>query len=82
VSATQPAPRPILAARPGTHSRPPRAAAAITPHGPPGSEARSARPTDRHQGYPARPAKITAAAAPGHNRAGHLGTQLTAKTLD
>ena len=66
----------------GNHCRSPLGAAALARHGPPGTEVRSAGLAGKHQGRPAHPAMIQAAAALGYDLAGHLGTQVTAQILD
>ena len=66
----------------GNHCRSPLGAAALARHGPPGTEVRSAGLAAKHQGRPAHPAMIQAAAALGYDLAGHLGAQVTAQMLD
>lgn len=66
----------------GNHCRSPLGAAALARHGPPGMEVRSAGLAGKHQGRPAHPAMIQAAAALGYDLVGHLGAQVTAQMLD
>ena len=66
----------------GNHCRSPLGAAALARHGPPGTEVRSAGLAGKHQGRPAHPAMIQAAAALGYDLAGHLGAQVTDWMLD
>ena len=66
----------------GNHCRSPLGAAALARHGPPGTEVRSAGLASKHQGRPAHPAMIQAAAALGYDLAGHLGAQVTGQMLD
>lgn len=82
MSAGQPGSRRILVVCLGNHCRSPLGAAALARHGPPGTEVRSAGLARKHQGRPAHPAMIQAAAALGYDLAGHLGNQVTAQMLD
>ncbi len=82
MSAGQPASRRVLVVCLGNHCRSPLAAAALARHAPPGTEVRSAGLAGKHQGKPAHPAMIKAAAALGYDLAGHLGTQVTSAMLD
>ena len=66
----------------GNHCRSPLGAAALARHGPPGTEVRSAGLAGKHQGRPAHPAMIQAAAALGYDLSGHLGAQVTDQMLD
>jgi protein-tyrosine phosphatase len=82
VSAAQAGSRRVLVVCLGNHCRSPLGAAALARHGPPGTEVRSAGLAGKHQGRPAHPAMIQAAAALGYDLAGHLGNQITAQMLD
>jgi protein-tyrosine phosphatase len=82
VSAGHPGSRRVLVVCLGNHCRSPLGAAALARHGPPGTEVRSAGLAGKHQGRPAHPAMIQAAAALGYDLAGHLGAQLTGQMLD
>lgn len=82
MSADQPGARRVLVVCLGNHCRSPLGAAALARHGPPGMEVRSAGLVGKHQGRPAHPAMIQAAAALGYDPAGHLGAQVTAQMLD
>ncbi|HUY49168.1 MAG TPA: low molecular weight protein-tyrosine-phosphatase [Streptosporangiaceae bacterium] len=82
MSAGQPRSRRVLVVCLGNHCRSPLAAAALARHGPPGTEVRSAGLAGKHQGKPAHPAMIKAAAALGYDLTGHAGTQLTTGMLD
>jgi protein-tyrosine phosphatase len=82
VSAAQAGSRRVLVVCLGNHCRSPLGAAALARHGPPGTEVRSAGLADKHQGRPAHPAMIQAAAALGYDLADHLGAQVTAQMLD
>ena len=66
----------------GNHCRSPLGAAALARHGPSGTEVRSAGLAGKHQGRPAHPAMIQAAAALGYDLSGHLGAQVTDQMLD
>ena len=77
MSAGQPGSRRVLVVCLGNHCRSPLGAAALARHGPPGTEVRSAGLVGKHQGRPAHPAMIQAAAALGYDLAGHLGNQVT-----
>lgn len=82
MSAAQAGSRRVLVVCLGNHCRSPLGAAALARHGPPGTEVRSAGLAGKHQGRPAHPAMIQAAAALGYDLAGHLGAQVTAQMLD
>ncbi|HUY52451.1 MAG TPA: low molecular weight protein-tyrosine-phosphatase [Streptosporangiaceae bacterium] len=82
MSAGQPRSRRVLVVCLGNHCRSPLAAAALARHGPPGTEVRSAGLAGKHQGRPAHPAMIEAAAVLGYDLAGHLGAQVTSQMLD
>jgi protein-tyrosine-phosphatase len=82
VSADQADSRRVLVVCLGNHCRSSLGAAALARHGPPGMEVRSAGLAGKHQGRPAHPAMIQAAAALGYDLAGHLGAQVTAQMLD
>jgi protein-tyrosine phosphatase len=82
VSAGHPGSRWVLVVCLGNHCRSPLGAAALAHHGPPGTEVRSAGLAAKHQGRPAHPAMIQAAAALGYGLAGHLGAQVTGEMLD
>lgn len=82
MSAGQPRPRRVLVVCLGNHCRSPLGAEALARHSPPGTEVRSAGLAGKHQGRPAHPAMIEAAAALGYDLAGHVGAQVTAKMLD
>jgi protein-tyrosine phosphatase len=82
MSAGQPRPRRVLVVCLGNHCRSPLGAEALARHSPPGTEVRSAGLVGKHQGRPAHPAMIEAAAALGYDLAGHVGAQVTAKMLD
>ena len=82
MSAGQAGSRRVLVVCLGNHCRSPLGAAALARHGPPGTEVRSAGLAGKHQGRPAHPAMIQAAAALGYDLAGHLGAQVTAQMLD
>jgi protein-tyrosine phosphatase len=66
----------------GNHCRSPMGAAALARYCLPGTEVRSAGLVGKHQGRPAHPAIIQAAAARGYDLVGHLGAQVTAQMLD
>ena len=82
MSSAQAGPRRVLVVCLGNHCRSPLGAAALARHGPPGMEVRSAGLAGKHQGRPAHPAMIQAAAALGYDLAGHLGAQVTDQMLD
>lgn len=82
MSGGPPRPRRILVVCLGNHCRSPFAAAALARHGPPGTEVRSAGLADKHQGRPAHPAMIEAAAALGYDLTAHRGTQVTVQLLE
>ena len=82
MSDSRPGPQRVLVVCLGNHCRSPLGAAALARHGPPGTEVRSAGLAGKHQGRPAHPAMVQAAAALGYDLAGHLGAQVTTKMLD
>ena len=82
MSSGQAGSRRVLVVCLGNHCRSPLGAAALARHGPPGTEVRSAGLAGKHQGRPAHPAMIQAAAALGYDLAGHLGAQVTDQMLD
>ena len=82
MSVGQPGSRRVLVVCLGNHCRSPLAAAALARHGHPGTEVRSAGLAGKHQGKPAHPAMIQAAAALGYDLTAHRGTQVTAQMLE
>jgi protein-tyrosine phosphatase len=76
------APRKVLVVCLGNHCRSPLAAAALSRHGPPGAEVRSAGLAGKHQGRPAHAAMIKAAADLGYDLSAHRGAQVTTGMLD
>jgi protein-tyrosine phosphatase len=65
----------------GNHCRSPLAAAALARHSPPGIEVRSAGLATKHQGRPAHPEMIVAAARLGYDLSAHRGVQVTTQLL-